>query len=78
MDGKPEEILEVLREAKKNGKGVVGMKIVGEGRFRNDADKKKESVRFALKSGCVDVLLVGCENLTELDEIRDLIAAVQV
>ena len=77
MDGKPEKILEVLREAKANGKGIVGMKIIGEGRFRNDVEKKKESVRFALKSGCVDVLLVGCENLTELDEIRDLMAAVK-
>jgi aryl-alcohol dehydrogenase-like predicted oxidoreductase len=76
MDGKPEEIIEVLRGAKKNGKGVVGMKIVGEGRFRNDAEKKQESVRFALKSDCVDVLLVGCENLTELDEIRQLMGAV--
>lgn len=76
MDGKPATILEVLREAKTNGKGVVGMKIIGEGRFRDDAEKKKESVRFALQSGCVDVLLVGCENLVELDEIRELIASV--
>lgn len=76
MDGSPDEILTVLRTAKSNGKGVVGMKIIGEGTFRNDVDKKKESVRFALQSGCVDVLLVGCENLTELDEIRQLIAAV--
>jgi len=77
MDGKPEKILEVLREAKANGKGVVGMKIIGEGRFRDDPEKKKESVRFALQSGCVDVLLVGCENLTELDEVRDLMGAVK-
>jgi aryl-alcohol dehydrogenase-like predicted oxidoreductase len=76
MDGKPEEILAVLREAKRNGKGVVGMKIIGEGRFRDDAAKKQESVRFALKNGGVDVLLVGCENLAELDEIQRLIAAV--
>jgi len=78
MDGKPEQILEVLREAKRNGKGVVGMKIVGEGRFRDDAEKKRESVRFALQSGCVDVLLVGCETLDELDEIRRLMSAVKV
>ena len=78
MDGKPEKILEVLREAKANGKGVVGMKIIGEGRFRDDPEKKRESVRFALQSGCVDVLLVGCENLTELDEVRDLMGAVKV
>lgn len=78
MDGEPEQILEVLREAKKNGKGVIGMKIVGEGRFRNDEAKKRASVRFALESGCVDVLLVGCEKLDELDEIRRLMAEVQI
>jgi aryl-alcohol dehydrogenase-like predicted oxidoreductase len=72
MDGQPEQILEVLRKAKQNGKGVVGMKIIGEGRFRNEVEKKRESVRFALQSGCVDVLLVGCENLAELDEVREL------
>jgi aryl-alcohol dehydrogenase-like predicted oxidoreductase len=75
MDGKPEEILGVLRKAKSNGKGVVGMKIIGEGRFRDDEEKKRESVRFALQSGCVDVLLVGCETLPELDEMRKFIAA---
>jgi len=78
MDGEPEQILEVLREAKKNGKGVVGMKIIGEGRFRNDPAKKKASVRFAMESGCVDVLLVGCENLQELDEIRQLMSEVKL
>ena len=78
MDGEPEKILEVLREAKSNGKGVVGMKIIGEGRFRNDADKKKASVEFALNGGCVDVLLVGCETLEELDEIRKLMSEVKV
>ncbi|MEY4385574.1 MAG: hypothetical protein RLY20_857 [Verrucomicrobiota bacterium] len=77
MDGKPEDVLPVLREAKKNGKGVVGMKIIGEGRFRNDPEKKRESVKFALTSGCVDVLLVGCENLSELDELREMMAAVK-
>jgi aryl-alcohol dehydrogenase-like predicted oxidoreductase len=75
MDGKPDEILAVLRTAKANGKGVVGMKIVGEGKFRDDLEKKRESVRFALQSGCVDVLLVGCETLPELDEMRKFISA---
>jgi len=78
LDGEPQQILEVLRAARKNGKGVVGMKIVGEGRFRNDEAKKRASVRFALESGCVDVLLVGCETLDELDEIRRLMSEVKV
>jgi aryl-alcohol dehydrogenase-like predicted oxidoreductase len=73
MDGKPEEILEVLRTARANGKGIVGMKIIGEGRFRDDETKKRESVKLALTCGCVDVLLVGSETLAELDEVRKFI-----
>jgi len=76
MDGEPAAILDVLKEAKKNGKGVVGMKIIGEGTFRDDVDKKRASVRLALTCGCVDVLLVGCETLAELDEIRSFMAEV--
>lgn len=73
MDGPPDEILPVLRTAKANGKGIVGMKIIGEGRFRDDEARKRESVRFALQSGCVDVLLIGSETLAELDELRKFI-----
>lgn len=76
MDGEPAVILEVLKEAKQNGKGVVGMKIIGEGTYRDDVEKKRASVRLALTCGCVDVLLVGCETLTELDEIRSLMGEV--
>jgi aryl-alcohol dehydrogenase-like predicted oxidoreductase len=74
MDGTPEEILAVLREARANGKGVVGMKIVGEGEFRNDPEKRKKSVQLALQCGCVDSLLVGCESLAEIDDIRQMMA----
>jgi aryl-alcohol dehydrogenase-like predicted oxidoreductase len=68
MDGPPEEVAPVLQEASKNGKGVIGMKLIGEGRFRDDDEKKDASLRYVLGLGAVDVLLVGCENLAEVDD----------
>jgi len=74
MDGPPEKVVPVLQKIHAAGKGVVGMKIIGEGRLRNDDEKRDASVKFALQLGCVDVLNVGCENIGEVD---DLIARVR-
>jgi len=69
MDGPPEKVVPVLQKLHAAGKGVVGMKIVGEGRLRNDPVKRSESVRFTLGLGCVDVLNVGCESPAEIDDL---------
>ena len=74
MDGPPEQVVPVLKRIHAAGKGVVGMKIIGEGRLRDDDEKRDASVKFALQLGCVDVLNVGCENIGEVD---DLVARVR-
>lgn len=69
MDGPPEKVVPVLQKIHAAGKGVIGMKIMGEGRLRNDDEKRNASVKFALTLGCVDVLNVGCESMAELDDL---------
>ncbi|MCX8091181.1 MAG: aldo/keto reductase [Verrucomicrobiae bacterium] len=69
MDGPPEKVVPVLKEIHAAGKGVVGMKIIGEGEFRDSEEKRDASVQFALHLGCVDTLCVGCESLAELDDL---------
>jgi len=68
MDGPPEKVVPILKKIHSAGKGVVGMKIIGEGKLRNEPAKIDESVKFALGLGCVDVLNVGCESLEEVDD----------
>jgi len=68
MDGSPEKVAPVLKKLHDAGKGVVGMKIIGEGRLRNDEAKRDESARYVLGLGCVDVLNVGFEKLEEIDD----------
>ena len=68
MDKPFEKVPGVLKKIHDAGKGVVGMKIVGEGRLRNDDEKKNESIKYVLNLGCVDLLNVGFEKLDEVDD----------
>jgi aryl-alcohol dehydrogenase-like predicted oxidoreductase len=68
MDDKPEKVVPVLKKLHAAGKGVVGMKIIGEGRLSNDPEKRDESARFVLGLGCVDVLNIGFEKTEEIDD----------
>lgn len=78
MDGPADAVAPVLRQIHAAGKGVVGMKIIGEGRLRNDPARREASVRYALGLGCVDVLNVGCEKPEEIDDVAALIGKVPV
>ena len=68
MDGSAAEVVPVLKRLHAAGKGVVGMKLIGEGRLRNDDARRDESVKFVLGLGCVDVLNVGFEKIEEVDD----------
>ncbi len=67
MDGKPEEIAELLRQMRAAGKGVIGMKIFGEGRFLSPQERE-ESLRFVVAQRCVDSLIIGFEKREQIDE----------
>lgn len=76
MDGPAAKVLPVLQQLHAAGKGVVGMKLMGAGRLRHDERRRDESVRYALRSGCVDVFNVGCESLAEVDDFAARVAKV--
>lgn len=77
MDAAPEQVVPVLRRIHAAGKGVVGMKIMGEGRLRNHEERRDDSVRYALTLGCVDVLNVGCESIAEVDDLAARVRRVE-
>lgn len=78
MDGSPDEVVPVLKKLHAAGKGVVGMKIIGEGRLRNDDARRDESVKYALDLGCVHILNVGFESVDEIDDLAARVRKVPV
>ena len=78
MDGPPETVVPLLKKLHAAGKGVIGMKLIGEGRLRNDDVSRDTSVKFALNLGCVDVLNVGFEKIEEVDDFAARVRKVPV
>jgi predicted aldo/keto reductase-like oxidoreductase len=73
MDADPETVIGVLREMKAQGKGIIGMKILGAGKLRDKAD---EALQFALSLDCVDCFTIGSESQAEmLDLVKKIPAA---
>ena len=72
MDADPQTVISVLRQMKDQGKGVIGMKIMGQGDLR---DKPGEAVRFAMGSGVLDAITVGAETIEEQNSLAMHIAA---
>src|SRR5246127_1683784 len=51
MDADPDTVVGVLREMKSAGKGIVGMKILGQGDL---ATRQDEAIKYALSLGLLD------------------------
>lgn len=68
MDGPVETVKGVLRTMKHNGKGVIGMKILANGR-RAAAPERAESIRHALTCGLLDCFTIGFRTREELDQV---------
>jgi aryl-alcohol dehydrogenase-like predicted oxidoreductase len=67
-DRKPDEVASVLEEMHNNGKGIIGMKILGEGRITTP-ERKDASLRYVLGLGTVDSFIIGFQAPEEIDDI---------
>jgi 1-deoxyxylulose-5-phosphate synthase len=73
MDADPETVVSVVREMKAAGKGIIGMKILGQGDLRNRQD---EALRYALGLNLLDAFTIGAESMAEQTDLLRRISAV--
>ncbi len=80
MDGEAEEVwndenpthavapvMNEIKTAHAKGRGVIGMKIIGNGQFVNAADREK-SIRFAMACRDIDAVVIGFTSRGQIDE----------
>ncbi|HZK97439.1 MAG TPA: aldo/keto reductase [Prolixibacteraceae bacterium] len=67
MDSTPEKVMQVLETARKNGKGVIGMKVFGCGDLVKE-DEREQSLNFVIKSKNVHCMTLGMESKEQVDD----------
>ena len=72
MDADPATVISVIKQMRAQGKGIIGMKILGQGDLR---DKPAEAIRYALGTGVLDAFTIGAESKKEQDNLIQRVAA---
>lgn len=67
MDASVEEVTPVLKQARANGKVVLGMKIFGAGKLVT-ADEKDASLKYVFQNNLVDAITVGMLSPEQVDD----------
>jgi hypothetical protein len=67
MDASPEEVASVLKQARRDGKVVIGMKIFGAGKLVKP-EQKDASLKYVFENELVDAITVGMMKPTEVDD----------
>jgi 1-deoxyxylulose-5-phosphate synthase len=67
MDGTPDDVMGLLETARKNGKGIIGMKIFGNGGNNSDEERER-SLRYVTGSPNVHCMTLGLETDAHIDD----------
>jgi aryl-alcohol dehydrogenase-like predicted oxidoreductase len=65
--GNVSEVVTHVKKIRKDGTGVISMKLVGEGAFTNREDRRA-AMKFAFRNAGVNSVTVGYKNTGEIDE----------
>ena len=71
MDADPDTVVSVIKQMKASGKGIVGMKILGQGDLRT---RQSEALKYALSLNLLDAFTIGAESKAEQDNLIERVA----
>jgi len=60
-------VMAQIKEMHAKGRGIIGMKIIGDGQFVNPEDREK-SIRYAMACKDIDAVVIGFINTAQIDE----------
>lgn len=67
LPGKVDEVVTHATAMHKQGLGIIGMKLCGEGRF-TAAEDREAAMKYVMNLGCVDAVTIGFKSTAEVDE----------
>lgn len=76
MDGETEAVNNLLAQAKENGKGIIGMKIFGEGKNTSD-EEREQSLNFAIKESNIHCMTIGLESINQIDDLVERVTRIR-
>jgi len=65
MDASTDKVVAVLKEARANGKAIIGMKIFGEGKLSGE---REACMKFAQENGLLDAMTIGFHTPAQIDD----------
>jgi aryl-alcohol dehydrogenase-like predicted oxidoreductase len=65
--GDVEQVVSQIQKIHAQGTGVIGMKLIGEGRFKTP-EERDASLKFVMNLGTVDAVTIGYKTTGEIDE----------
>jgi predicted aldo/keto reductase-like oxidoreductase len=71
MDAEPDDVVPVLKDIHSAGKGVIGMKVIGQGGLNQNVQKAME---FIQGLSCVDAIVVGMTDEFQLQQNINLLS----
>lgn len=63
-----DEVVGHAQQIRKEGMGLIGMKLIGGGQFENSHQDRAAAMRFAFQTAGVQSVTVGFKNTQEIDE----------
>lgn len=72
MDDQPDKVSEQIAKMHADNRGVIGMKIFGEGAFQS-RQQRLQSIKYVLGLGTVQAFTIGFSKIEQIDETLQLI-----
>jgi len=64
----PEEVVSLIHQLHDSGKGVIGMKLIGNGDLSQKPDMIDNTFRFVMGLGSVDMVIIGFDYSEQIDD----------
>ena len=73
MDDTVEKVEPVVKNLHQAGKGVIAMKVLGQGDLTDSEEKKDNCFRYVLQLGAIDVLTIGMDKISDIEDTENRI-----